>query len=167
MEAQASNGQQLILSEEVFHGIGTILDEMAVNTRADAIVFCESNGYPILHKGYVADLDLSAFSSLAANNFSATSKMASMLGESDSFKYLFHEGEKKNIYLSNVGFNFILLVIFKKDVALGMIRVYTKKAMQELHKLLNSVKAEDDTEEFLDLEFKKLLNEEVNNALNF
>ncbi|NIR51684.1 roadblock/LC7 domain-containing protein [candidate division KSB1 bacterium] len=160
------NGQQLILSEEVYNGVAEILDETLANTRAEAVVFCESNGYPILQKGDFRGLDLPGISSLAANNFSATSKMASMVGESGSFKYLFHEGEHNNIYLSNVGFNFILMVIFRADVALGIIRVYTKKAIEQLTELLRCAKKEEDkTKEFLDLEFKSLLSEEINRSL--
>jgi len=161
-----NNGKQLILSEEIYNGISKVLEELAANTRAELIVFCESNGYPILHKGSVDNLDLPIISSLAANNFSATAKMAAMLGEKDTFKFLFHEGEHTNMYLSNVGFNFVLLVIFDVEVALGIIRIYTKKAIDSLAKLLSSVKEEEKkTKELFDLEFKTLLSEELNRSL--
>jgi hypothetical protein len=92
--------------------------------------------------------------------------MASMLGESDSFKFLFHEGEHSNMYLSNVGFNFVLLVIFDSDVALGIIRIYTKKAIEALTRLLGSIKEEEKkTKELFDLEFKTLLSEELSRSL--
>ncbi len=162
---QQKNGQ-LILSENVFHEISQILDEMAAKTRAEVIVFCESNGYPILHKGNIRGLDLPGIASLAANNFSATSQMASMLGEPSSFRYLYHEGDENNIYLSNVGFNFILLVIFKKDVALGIIRIYTKKAIDQLNDVLQAARQQEDkSKEVFDLEFKTLLTEELNRSL--
>jgi predicted regulator of Ras-like GTPase activity (Roadblock/LC7/MglB family) len=161
-----NNGKQLILSEEVYNGISKVLDELAASTRADLIVFCESNGYPVVHKGSVDNLDLPIVSSLAANNFSATAKLAAMLGENDAFKFLFHEGEHTNMYLSNVGFNFILLVIFDVEVALGIIRIYTKKAIDALTKLLNSVKDDEkNTKELFDLEFKTLLSEELSRSL--
>lgn len=138
---------------------------MAADTRAEVIVFCEANGYPIIHKGSIRGLDVQTISSLAANNFSATSEMASMLGEAGSFRYLFHEGVHNNIYLSSIGFNFILLVIFKKEVALGIIRIYTKKAIDQLSELLKSCRRdEDETKEFLDMEFKTLLGEELNRS---
>jgi predicted regulator of Ras-like GTPase activity (Roadblock/LC7/MglB family) len=116
----------------------------------------------------VDGLDLSATASLAANNFSATAEMAKILGEEDSFKYIFNEGAQRNIYISNVGFNFILLVIFKKDVALGMVRIYTKKAIEALNDLLKKATvAEEQSKSFVDLEFKTLLDEELNKALRF
>lgn len=161
-----NNGNQLILSEETYNSISKVLEELHVNTRAELIVFCESNGYPVLHKGSVDNLDLPIISSLAANNFSATAKMAAMLGEKDTFKFLFHEGEHTNMYLSNVGFNFILMVIFDAEVALGIIRIYTKKAIDALTQILSSIKEEEKkTKELFDLEFKTLLSEELSRSL--
>jgi len=160
------NGVQLILSEDIYNGIARILDELSANTRAETIVFCETTGYPVTHKGDIKNLDLPAISALAANNFSATAQMASMIGEKGSFKFLFHEGRDKNIYLSNVGFNFVLMLIFDVSVALGMIRIYTKKAINELVDLLKTAEEEDrQSKEFLDLEFKTLLGEELNRSL--
>ncbi len=167
MNTQKTNSEQpLMLSEEVYNRVGDILDELVAKTRAEAIVFCESNGYPVVHKGNTSGLDLMAISSLAANNFSATSKMASMIGEVDSFKFLFHEGEKTNIYLSKVGYNFILVIIFDVSVALGFIRIYTNKSIRKLNQLLQTAKEEENnSKEFIDLEFKTLLSEELNRAL--
>ncbi|RMF68270.1 MAG: roadblock/LC7 domain-containing protein [Calditrichaeota bacterium] len=159
------NGKQLILSQDAYEGISKILDELAAKTAAQLVVFCEANGYPVTHKGDLSGVDLPAISSLAANNFSATAQMASMIGEKDSFQFLFHEGEKRNIYLSNVGFNFILLLVFDVQVALGMVRIFTRRAIDELQRLLRTVKQEEEkSREFLDLEFKTLLSEELNRS---
>lgn len=160
------NGQQLILSEDVYEQISKILDELIGKTRAQAIVFCDANGYPVTQKGDLKGLDLASVSALAANNFSATAKMASMLGENGSFKFLFHEGENTNIYLSNVGFDFILFVIFDVKVALGMVRIFTNKAIEALQTLLQTAQEEEkQTKNFLDLEFKSLLDDELNRSL--
>jgi len=160
--------QPIMLSEDIYQQISDIISELAGSVGSELVVFCETNGYPVTHLGKVDGLDLSAVSSLAANNFSATSEMAKMLGEKESFRYIFDEGENRNIYISNVGFNFILLVIFNTDVALGMVRIYTKKAIEALNNLLANAKvAAEQTKDFIDLEFKTLLDEELNKALRF
>lgn len=159
------NPKSFMLSEEVYNEVSGLLDELALKLRADMVVICDTNGYPVCHKGENPDLDLWALSSLAANNFSATTEIASMIGEKDSFKFLFHEGQRVNIYLSNVGFTFILMIIFKADVALGMVRIFTNKAIKELNELLKSAKeAEESAKEFLDLEFKSLLSKELDRS---
>ncbi len=166
--SKQKDGQPIILSENVYHGITRVIRELAAKTGARSVVFCESNGYAVTKTGNTEGLDLAAVASLAANNFAATSRMANMLGERDSFKYLYHEGENTNLYISNVGFDFILIVIFEVDVALGMIRIYTRKTISELTTLLQSTKEEEHrTKEIIDSEFKSLLTEELNRSLNF
>ena len=162
------DSQPVMLSEDVYEQVADTISELASNIRSELVVFCETNGYPVTHLGRAEDLDLSAVSSLAANYFSATAQMAKLLGEKDSFRYLFNEGEDRNIFISNVGFNFILLVIFTSDVALGMVRIYTKKAMEALNRLLQDAKIEqEEVKDFVDLEFKTLLDEELSKALRF
>lgn len=166
MKLAEPNVQKLILSEDIYNGVAKILKELASNTGAKALVFCESNGYPVTHVGDTKGMDLHAISSLAANNFSATAKMASMLGEGSGFKYIFLEGSHTNIYVSDVGFDFILLVVFDVSIALGMIRIFTKKAIESLSGLLGSAKDDERTSgELVDLEFKTLLSEELDRSL--
>lgn len=165
-EKRLGNGQQLILSEELYLKISKLVEKLTISTGAEYIIFCEANGYPVTHFGDIKEADLPAISSLSAGNFSATAQMASMLGENGSFKYLFHEGEDQNLYISNVGFNFLLIVVFKVEVALGMVRIYTKKAIESLGEMLENAKQEEkESKEFLDLEFKTLLSEELNRSL--
>lgn len=160
------HGQQLILSEKIYNEVVKVIGDLYSNIHPQVIVFAESNGYPITYKGDLQNIDLPSIATLSANNFSATAKMASIIGEKDSFRYLYHEGEKTNVYLSNVGFNFILVVVFDAKIALGMVRVYTKKAIEALASLLQSAKEEEEkTSEFVDLEFKTLLSEELNRSL--
>ncbi|MCG8604496.1 roadblock/LC7 domain-containing protein [bacterium] len=158
--------QPLMLSEKIYNRVAGVLDDLLRKTGAEMIIFCETNGYPVVYKGAIEGLDLQAISTLAANNFSATAKMADMLNEETGFKFLFHEGENFNIYISYVGYNFVLVVIFSVDVTLGMVRIFTKKALAELAKLLASAETEEEQSSSpIDIEFKSLLNEEVNRSL--
>jgi predicted regulator of Ras-like GTPase activity (Roadblock/LC7/MglB family) len=160
------NSSQLVLSEDAFDKVRSVIDELANKTRSQLVVFCESNGYPITSKGNLQGVELAGLASLAANNFSATSKIAAMLGEGDAFKYLYHEGDDLNIYVSNVGYNFVLLVVFDKEIALGMVRIFTKKAIDNLSEILRNVNNdEEESTRFFDLEFKTLLTDELNRSL--
>lgn len=159
------NGQNFILSEEIYNQVNKILEALATKTRAELVVFCDTNGYPVSHVGDKPNVDLWAISSLAANNFSATAEMAAMVGEKESFKFLFHEGEKNNIYLSAVQYDFILMLIFEADVAIGMVRIFTNKAIDALNQLLETARREEQTsKDFVDLEFKNLLGEEIDRS---
>ena len=163
-----SSGQQLILSEDIFNSIRDAIKDLSAKTGAKNIIFAESNGYPVTYVGDFKGIDLPGLAALAAGNFSATAKMASMLGQEGRFRFMYHEGENRNIYISDVGSNFILVVVFEPDIALGMVRIYTRKALNLLTSILESAKVEEDkSREYLDAEFKALLSEELDKSLPF
>ena len=103
-------------------------------------------------------MNTTVLSALAASDFAATAEMAKLVGEDAKFKLLFHEGEKRNVYLSNVGDYFFLVVVFDVNVTLGLIRIYTKKAIQGLMQILEEESDEvADSKDMIDSDFSSLL----------
>lgn len=164
---KGGNGQPVVLSGEMYKAIAEILSDLASKTRAKTIIFADMNGHPITQRGQTTEINIPNMAALAAGDFAATAEMAKMIGEKQRFKFLFHEGEKTNLYLSNVGENFLLVVIFDAEIALGMIRIFTKRAIDTLNELLTKVKDEDQkASKFLDVEFSTYLNQELDKAFN-
>jgi len=162
------NGQSIVLSGEMYKAISEILSELASKTRARTIIFSDMNGHPITQRGTSADINISNMAALAAGGFSATTEIAKLIGEKKQFKFIFHEGENHNVYFSNVGNNFLLVLIFNSQTALGMIRIYTKRAIDALNELIYTAKEEEEkTTQFVDVDFNKYLNEELDKAFNF
>ena len=162
------NGQSIVLSGEMYKAISEILSELASKTRARTIIFSDMNGHPITQRGTSADINISNMSALAAGGFSATAEIAKLIGEKKQFKFIFHEGENHNVYFSNVGDNFLLILIFDSQTALGMIRIYTKRAIDALNELIYQVKEDEQkATQFVDVDFNKYLNEELDKAFNF
>ncbi|MFQ5633159.1 MAG: roadblock/LC7 domain-containing protein [bacterium] len=152
---------QFMLSTETYNIITQVLKELERSTRADLIIFCESNGVAVTYAGNPDILNLAGFSSLNAANYAATREMANMLGEKNAFKFLFLEGDSNNIYICNIGYDFLLSITFSKAVALGMVRIYANKAVNQLKKILEKAKQNEAriTEKVLDDEFGALLDE--------
>lgn len=148
-----------MLSTDAFNEISAVLKDLERATRAELTVFCDANGVPITHVGKISHLDLAAFSSLNAANFAATREMARMVGEKSPFKFLFLEGESNNIYLCNIGYQFLLAIVFSKSVAFGMVRIYANKAVKMLKSILNEAKQTEDelAKQIIDSEFSVLL----------
>ncbi|MGH7493637.1 MAG: roadblock/LC7 domain-containing protein [bacterium] len=167
MQLAERPSQQFMLSTATFNKINDILRELVVSTRSDFALFCDLNGNPITHHGKNLTTDLSGLAALAAGDFAATREIARVIGERDGFKFIFQEGERRNIYLCNVGFDFLLGVIFEKNVALGLIRIFANKTVEHLKKVLeNAAEAEDKASEFLDVEFGMLLGKELDRSFN-
>lgn len=165
---KGGNGQPVVLSGEMYKAISEILSDLSSKTRAKTIIFADSNGHPITQRGQTSEINIPNMAALAAGDFAATAEMAKMIGEKQRFKYLFHEGDKTNIYLSNVGDHFLLIIIFDSNIALGMIRVFTKRTIDNLTKILTEAKQDDQkAAEFLDVEFSTYLNQELDKAFDF
>jgi predicted regulator of Ras-like GTPase activity (Roadblock/LC7/MglB family) len=150
--------RQVILNGKQYEAITKVLSELAVKTKASAILFADMSGQLISQRGNTEDMNTTVLSALAASDFAATSEMAKLVGEEAKFKLLFHEGEKRNVYLSNVGDDFFLVVVFDVSVTLGLIRIYTKKAIEDLLEALSQEGDESEsTDKIIDSDFSSLL----------
>lgn len=155
--------RQVILNSTQFDGISKILSELAAKTKASAILFADMSGQLISQRGNTDEMNTTVLSALAASDFAATAEMAKLVGEDAKFKLLFHEGEKRNVYLSNVGDDFFLVVVFDVSVTLGLIRIYTKKAIQNLVSLFADDSGEVD-ENIIDDDFSSLLGDALDES---
>ena len=149
--------RQIILAPQQFDEITKILSELAAKTKASTILLADISGQLITQRGNTDDINTAILSALAASDFAATSEMAKLVGEDAKFKLLFHEGEKRNVYLSNVGDNFFLVVVFDVSVTLGLVRIYTKKAIENLIKVFEESEAADDSSKIIDDDFSSML----------
>jgi len=157
--------RQVILNGKQYDGITKILTELATKTKASAILFADMSGQLISQRGNTENMNTTVLSALAASDFAATSEMAKLVGEEAKFKLLFHEGEKRNVYLSNVGDNFFLVVVFDVSVTLGLIRIYTKKAIEDLSGILDDDSDSGENEDkIIDSDFSSLLGDALDDT---
>lgn len=158
--------RQVILNGAQYDGITKILTELAAKTKASAILFADMSGQLISQRGNTEQMNTTVLSALAASDFAATSEMAKLVGEEAKFKLLFHEGEKRNVYLSNVGDDFFLVVVFDVSVTLGLIRIYTKKAIEDLNTIFveEENSEETSTDKIIDSDFSSLLGDALDDT---
>lgn len=149
--------RQIILTVQQFDEITKVLSELASKTKASTILLADISGQLITQRGNTEDINTQILSALAASDFAATSEMAKLVGEDAKFKLLFHEGEKRNVYLSNVGDNFFLVVVFDVSVTLGLVRIYTKKAIQNLLNAFENSEDGEDASAIIDQDFSSML----------
>lgn len=167
MQVAERTSQPFMLSTATFNKVSEVMRELVISTRSDFAMFCDVNGNPITHYGKNVTLELSGLAALAAGDFAATREIARVIGEKEGFKFIFQEGERRNIYLCNVGFDFLLVIIFDKAVALGLIRIFANKTVENLKQVLETAAAaEEKTSEFLDVEFGVLLGQELDKSFN-
>jgi hypothetical protein len=77
-----------------------------------------------------------------------------------------HEGENQNVYVSSVTSEYFLIVIFEKDVALGMVRLFTKRTIDQLLPVLKqNDKSNTRMDQIFSKQFQSLLDEELDQSL--
>ncbi len=159
----SNNGKRLVFSEESYDKINRTLQELAKRLPAQLCVFADKNGYVISYFGLDSEIDLTSLTALSAGAFSATVEIASQIGESDQFKFINHEGQKNNLYLSSISDHYMMIIVCDKSVAAGMVRVLTHHAIQRIESLIAELKLENKKAmQYIDVEFGSLLTSELN-----
>lgn len=129
---------QLVMYEEEFQKINSILERLVRESNSKSIFLVDRNGQLIAHTGDTENIDSTALASLTAGNIAATGGLAKLLGENE-FTVLFHEGERDNIHINIVHKKVILVLIFDERSSLGLVRLRVKKAGDELAKIFDGL----------------------------
>jgi predicted regulator of Ras-like GTPase activity (Roadblock/LC7/MglB family) len=125
----------LVLSGDQIAGLEQIMEEELLKRGARHAFLVDFSGNLITEGGELLMEDLLPLAALTAANFGATERMAGLIGEKD-FTLLFHKGNKSHIHFSRVEENFILVTVFGNDVPLGMIRLGSGRAREQMSSLL-------------------------------
>lgn len=138
-----------------------------LHSRAQAIctLLVDISGQLISAIGTAPGTDSVTLAALAASNMAATAEMARLAGEPDSFSYLFHEGQKRNIYITAVGDTFLLVILFDHSSQIGWVRLLAKKTAPELLEVVNEIReAEESPGTVVDTDFGEALASQLDQA---
>jgi predicted regulator of Ras-like GTPase activity (Roadblock/LC7/MglB family) len=151
------------LSKSQFESISESLSYLAEKLQVRALILTNSSGQVCAKK--VSDnwnVDTMMLTTLTASSFSATVEIARLIGEKAQFKMVLHEGENLNVYVSSVTPHYFLIVIFEKGVAIGMVRLFTKRTIEQLLPTLKkSEQSNMQMDHIFNKNFQSLLNDEL------
>jgi len=154
----------LVLSVEQAEAIDRCMDQIADSSGARCIILADVTGQLIAERGQTSSMNTQVLSALAAGELVATHELARLVGEQARFKLLLNEGESQNVYLSDVGEQLILIIVFDNNTPIGMVRLVLKQAVEELTPILMQsppTTAETIMNEALDGDFAQLLESEL------
>ncbi len=135
---RAQSQKQVLLSEEQYHQISGELDLLRAKLKSRLVLFGDLNGQLISQKGDLPGVDMPILAALIGSDFSATFEIARLLGKNNQFRMHFHEGTDRHLYISSVGEQFFLAVIFDPSVTLGMVRIFTQKSIDKITKIIET-----------------------------
>ena len=125
-------------TEDDFGAITTALERFLSECNARCTLLVDRSGQLIATVGERPAFDPTAFSTLAAADFSANDQLAKLIGEKD-FNSLFHQGEKESMYLADVARRVILVVLFDDRTTLGLVRLKMRQIVSQLTQLFEQV----------------------------
>ncbi len=125
----------LILSDERFEAITRRLAELRVEIGAQCIILADVMGQLITQVGLTKGMDVNMLISLIGGGFATTFEMARYLGQTQALNLNYQEGDRYDVYSSNVGDNLFLAILYSKEVQpsrIGTVWLYTKRAIKDL-----------------------------------
>ena len=125
----------IVLPAELAGQIEHILEDLHSKTKAECVLLADVSGQLISKQGQTKEIDPTTVATLAASDMAALSELVRQVGEKNPHGSFLHEGENKSIYLFNVAGSFILIVIFRADTPIGLMRLFVRRTAERLYPL--------------------------------
>lgn len=119
--------------------VETILGDLLTKSRAHAALLIDLRGFVLLHlhaRGAPESPQLDALGSLIASNYSATTALARLFGES-GFRELIQQGSEIGTYTEELGEDALLVTVYAVTEPLGRTKYLSKKTVEALLGALN------------------------------
>lgn len=129
---------QIVPAEEIVH-IEECLAHLVEDTGGNHALLLDKSGQVVAVQGDSSRQDITALGALIAGVFASSREVAKLLREKD-FRMLFQQGVRENIFIALIEEQWILCIIFNKGTHIGLVKVLTKKATDELAAVLERVR---------------------------
>ncbi len=131
----------LIISDIELKTISTVLLKLMNDTNATSAMLIDKSGQVVAVQGVETRRNATTLGALLAGVFSSSREVARLLNEKD-FRSIFQQGVHENIYTSMVEEQWLLVIIFDKLTHIGLVKVLSKKASDELGRTLERVRSD-------------------------
>lgn len=137
------------LIEEDIQQLDAGLREFLGRSDATTALVIDKGGFLITHQGNAQDFDLTTVAALASGAYLANQTIANLVQE-ENFNSVYQQGEKFSILVTNVDEHCLLLVIFKAQIGVGVVKYYAGSTGERIAQQLK-IAHERDPEGGLDL----------------
>jgi len=152
----------LIISDRELDIISSILTKLMNDTSATFVMLIDKSGQVISTQGTTTKRNATSLGALLAGAFSSSRHVAELLGEKD-FRTIFQQGVHENIYTTMVEEQWLLVIVFDKLTHIGLVKVLSKKASEELGRALERVRADTSSQKssVLNIQFRSSVEDTI------
>lgn len=130
----------LILSDERYRQVNSLLSQLRSDIAARCVFLTDSEGHFIARVGNVDDLPLEQIASLVGGSVASLLEAGRMIdGEADAINLAYREGKRKNLYVVNIGSQLLLIIVIDCNpysTRLGSVWYYAQQVAVTLREKL-------------------------------
>jgi len=119
------------LFEEDIQRLDDVLREFLSRSDATTALLIDKGGFLLTHQGDSRLFDLTTIAALASGAFMANQTIASLVNE-DNFSSVYQQGEKVSMFVTNVDEECLLVVIFKAQSGVGVVKYYSIQTREHI-----------------------------------
>ena len=123
------------LLEEDIRQLDDVLRGFLERTDATTALIVDKGGFLITHQGDARQFDLTTISALASGAYMANQTIANLIHETN-FDSVYQAGAKYSMFVTNVDEECLLLVIFKAQVGVGVVKYYVSGTRENIARQL-------------------------------
>ncbi len=130
----------LELYGETYDKVDKLLNDLLAKSHARYAMIVDRKGFVLMHTRALwapKPPSLDSLATLVASNYSANAAIAQLLGE-NGFKETVQQGDDVGTYLEELGDKALLVTVFDKSAALGRVKLFTKKAVEEIRMVISN-----------------------------
>ena len=107
---------------------------LAKRIKSPLVMISDVSGQLLVYQGKLSTNHSAGLSALAAGGFAAGAEIGNYLGlhDQNQFNQQLLEGKAINLYTMRVGNELLLITAFTRQTNLGLVRIFTERAQQEL-----------------------------------
>ena len=130
------------LIDEDIQALDQVLGEILIRSEASTALIVDKGGFLITYQGEASEFDLTTISALAAGAYLANLTIAKLIHE-QNFNCVYQQGEKFSLLAINVDENCLLLVIFRAQIGVGVVKFYASRIRERITRQLQRAQERD------------------------
>ena len=123
------------LLEEDIQRLDDELRELLEQSDASTALVIDKGGFLITHQGDCRKFDLTTIAALASGAYMANQTIANLVHE-PNFNSVYQQGEKYSMLVMSIDEECMLVVIFKAQVSVGVVKYYAGPATRHIARQL-------------------------------
>lgn len=123
------------LLEEDIQQLDDVLRGFLDRTDATTALIVDKGGFLITHQGDARQFDLTTISALGSGAYMANQTIANLIHETN-FDSVYQAGEQYSMFVTNVDEECLLLVIFRAQVGVGVVKYYATATRERIARQL-------------------------------